>query len=168
MSLSQILEKLERGTRKLLELFVFLLFALMTVLTFAQVFTRFFLNISLSWSEEVGRFTLVWLIFTASILAYGEKIHIAVDVLTNKLTGMTSHVVQLVNRVCVLFFCGVVIMGALEFLPITALQKAPACGILMAYIYAAIPVSMAFMGIITVKEICAILKNMRHNGEDAA
>ena len=168
MSLQHILEKLEHVTKKVLETIVFLLFALMTVLTFAQVFTRFFLNISLSWSEELARFTLVWLIFTASILTYGERIHIAVDVLTNKLTGMTGTIVQLANRVCVLAFCLAVILGAVEFLPITNLQKSPACGVMMSYVYVSIPISMAFMGIITLKEICAILRSRKHGKEDAA
>lgn len=168
MPLIQHLEKLERTVKRALEFVVFLLFATMTVLTFAQVITRFFLNASLSWSEELARFTLVWLIYTASILAYGEKIHIAVDAVTSKLTGMTSHVVQLANRVCVLLFCGIVIVGALEFLPVTALQKSPACGILMSYIYCAIPVSMAFMGIITIKEICGIIREMTGAKGDAA
>lgn len=168
MSLPQMLEKLEYGVKKTLETLVFFLFALMTVLTFAQVFTRFFLNISLSWSEELARFTFVWLIFTASILTYGEKIHIGVDVLTSKLTGMTSHVVQLVSRVCVLLFCTAVVLGALEFLPVTNMQVSPACGILMSHVYVSIPISMGFMAIITIKEICAILREMKNGKEGAA
>ncbi|SBV97076.1 Tripartite ATP-independent periplasmic transporter DctQ component [uncultured delta proteobacterium] len=167
MALLQSLEKLERMTKKILEFVVFILFAVMTTLTFAQVFTRFFLNASLSWSEELARFTLVWLVFTASILTYGEKIHIAVDALTCKLTGMTSHVVQICNRVCVLLFCCAVIAGAVEFLPVTALQKSPACGILMSYVYSAIPLSMAFMGLTTIKEICGIIRSMGRTKEDA-
>ncbi len=167
MPLLHLLGKLEYMTKKALELVVFLLFAMMTALTFAQVFTRFFLNISLSWSEELSRFTLVWLIFTASILTYGDKIHIGVDALTNKLTGMTGRLVQLANRVCVLVFCTAVILGALEFLPVTALQKSPACGIYMSYVYVSIPISMAFMGIITIRDMCRIFRSMGHK-EDAA
>ena len=161
MPLLHILGKLELVTKKALAVLVFLLFATMTVLTFAQVVSRFFLNASLSWSEELARFSLVWLIFTASILTYGDKMHIAVDALTMRLTGMTSHVVQLVNRLCVLAFCVVIVLGAVQFLPATAIQKSPACGIFMSYVYIAIPISMIFMGLITIKEICAIITGMR-------
>ena len=166
MPLLQLLGKLEYLAKRMLEIVVFLLFALMTVLTFAQVFTRFLLNISLSWSEELSRFILVWLIFTASILTYGEKLHIVVDVLIVKLTGMTSHVVQLINRVLVLLFCIFVTLGAVEFLPMTAIQRSPACGIYMSYIYGAIPVSMIFMGLITIKEILKIIGEMGKKKED--
>jgi TRAP-type C4-dicarboxylate transport system permease small subunit len=166
MYLPPIVDKLEHWIKKALEIVVFLLFALMTVLTFAQVFTRFVLNFSLSWSDELARFTLVWLIFTASILTYGEKIHIGVDVLTSKLTGRINTAVQLVNRVCILLFCVIVILGAVEFLPVTHLQKSPACGILMSYIYVAIPISMAFMGIITVREIFTLLRGMGSGKEN--
>jgi TRAP-type C4-dicarboxylate transport system, small permease component len=168
MSFLQTLGKAQQLAKKVLEYFVFLLFATMTVLTFAQVFTRFMLNISLSWSEEVSRFVLVWLIFAASILTYGEKIHIVVDLLTTKLTGTTSIVVQLINRLCVLLFCVFICLGALEFMPFTAMQKSPANGIVMAYIYLAIPFSMVFMGLITVKEICELVTSFRQSKEGAA
>ena len=168
MSFLQTLEKAQQLAKKVLEYFVFLLFATMTVLTFAQVFTRFLLNISLSWSEEISRFTLVWLIFSASVLTYGEKIHIVVDVLTSRLTGTISVVVQLINRLCVLLFCIFICMGALEFMPFTAMQRSPANGIVMAYIYLAIPFSMVFMGITTLKEIYRLVSKLKQSKEGVA
>jgi TRAP-type C4-dicarboxylate transport system permease small subunit len=166
MPLAQRLEKFEHALKKFLKIIVFLLFALMTVLAFSQVCSRFLLNISLSWSEEVSRFTLVWLIYMASILTYGDKLHIAVDAFTNKLKGRTSHVVQLINRLCVMLFCVLVVIGAVEFMPITAMQISPGSGIVMAYMYLSIPVSMALMGCITLREINTILLAMKQPEED--
>jgi len=168
MSFLQTLGRAQQLSKKALEYFVFLLFATMTVLTFAQVFTRFLLNISLSWSEEVSRFVLVWLIFAASILTYGEKIHIVVDVLTSRLTGTTSIVLQLISRLCVLLFCVFICLGALEFMPFTAMQRSPANGIVMAYVYLAIPFSMVFMGIITLKQIYGLVAELKQSKEGAA
>ena len=168
MSFLQTLGRAQQLSKKALEYFVFLLFATMTVLTFAQVFTRFLLNISLSWSEEVSRFVLVWLIFAASILTYGEKIHIVVDVLTSRLTGTTSIVLQLISRLCVLLFCVFICLGALEFMPFTAMQRSPANGIVMAYVYLAIPFSMVFMGIITLKQIYGLVVELKQSKEGAA
>lgn len=168
MAFLRALGKAEAVIRKLLEAVVFLLFALMTVLVFSQVFTRFLTNNSLTWSEELSRFTLIWLIYMASILAYGEKVHIAVDALTVTLRGKLAKAVQLVNRVCVLAFVGFITAGAVEFIPTTALQQSPANGIVMAHVYFAIPVSMVFMGLITLKDIYGILSGFNEPGEKEA
>jgi TRAP-type C4-dicarboxylate transport system permease small subunit len=168
MKLLQTLGKVETGVKKVLGSIVFLLFALMTVLVFAQVFTRFFTNSSLTWSEELSRFTLVWLIYMASILAYGDKIHIAVDALTMLLKGTLGKVVKCVNRLCVFTFVVLITLGAVEFIPMTAMQQSPANGIVMAHVYFAIPVSMVFIGIITVKEVYLILLGLDDSKETEA
>ena len=157
MAIVYVLGKLEAVVKKILQAVVAFLFAAMTMLVFAQVFTRFCTNAALTWSEELSRFMLVWLIYMASVLAYSEKIHIAVDALTMHLKDGLEKTIQLVNRVCILAFAIFITMGAIEFIPTTAFQQSPANGIVMAYVYFAIPVSMTFMALTTTREIFEIL-----------
>ena len=44
----------------------------------AQVFFRFVLDASLTWSEELSRFSFVWVIYLGASLAAKERIHIRV------------------------------------------------------------------------------------------
>lgn len=44
----------------------------------AQVFFRFVLDASLTWSEELSRFAFVWVIYLGASLAAKERIHIRV------------------------------------------------------------------------------------------
>ena len=55
------------------------LMSLMTVLIFLQVVMRYVMHNSLSWSEELARYTFVWLIYIA--ISYGSKLmkHIKID-----------------------------------------------------------------------------------------
>ena len=156
MSVLNTLIKIEGVVKKVLQFLVFVLFAFMSCLVLAQVFTRYFTNNSLTWSEELSRFTLVWLIYLASVVTYAEKGHIIVDVLIMNLRGTLAKAVRLVNCVCVLVFCVCIVLGAWEFVPTTALQKSPANGIVMANIYIAIPVSMILMILLTLKHIIEV------------
>lgn len=54
---------------------------LMTLVVFclgAQVFFRFVLNASLTWSEELSRFAFIWLVYMGAVLGARERIHIRV------------------------------------------------------------------------------------------
>src|SRR5687768_9476696 len=60
------------------ELLVAVIFATMCVIGLLQVFNRFVLNSSLSWSEEAQIFCHIWLVFLAIPIAYqrGSQIHV--------------------------------------------------------------------------------------------
>ena len=53
--------------------------ALMSVIIVAQVFFRYVLKNSISWSEEIARYLFIWLIYIG--ISYGVKMdrHISVD-----------------------------------------------------------------------------------------
>lgn len=156
MSVLNTLNKIEGVVKEVLQFLVFVLFAFMSCLVFAQVCTRYFTNNSLTWSEELSRFTLVWLIYLASVITYADKGHIIVDVLIMNLRGGLAKAVRLVNCVCVLVFCICIVLGAWEFVPTTAMQKSPANGIVMANVYIAIPISMILMILLTFKHILEV------------
>lgn len=156
MSFIQKLDNIEAVVKRVLHRLVFILFALMSCLVFAQVCTRFLTNHSLTWSEELSRFILIWLIYLASVIAYVEKGHIIVDVLVMQLKGAAAKAMQLISCLCVLAFGVFIILGAWEFIPTTAMQKSPANGIVMSHVYIAIPVSMALLVLATVKQIIGL------------
>ena len=55
------------------------LMSFMTLLVFVQVVMRYVFNNSLSWSEELARYTFIWLIYIG--ISYGCKLrkHIKID-----------------------------------------------------------------------------------------
>ena len=73
---------------------VILLMAAMTVLVFANVVSRYLLNYSLIWVEELTRYMMVWVGFVGSglVLRYGA--HIAVDVFQDLLPAPLARVLR--------------------------------------------------------------------------
>ena len=59
------------------------LFWALAFIVFLQFFTRYILNDSLSWTEEIARYGLMWLAFIGGAVVTRKKTHIAVELLGN-------------------------------------------------------------------------------------
>src|SRR6201988_4879152 len=52
-------------------------------IVFLQFFTRYVLNDSLAWTEEVARYALMWIVFIGGAMVTRGNSHIAVELLSN-------------------------------------------------------------------------------------
>jgi TRAP-type transport system small permease protein len=59
--------------------------AIMVTVVAAQVFTRYALNLSLDWAEEISRLFFVWSIFFAIPLGVKRGAHVSIALLTDRL-----------------------------------------------------------------------------------
>lgn len=89
------------------------LFVLLLLLAVTQVLFRYMLLIPLPWTEELARFTLVWVTFLGAASVTRRKLHIAVDYFMAKLPVKTSQVVSLFSYALILVFLATVLWGAL-------------------------------------------------------
>src|SRR5258708_7702947 len=61
----------------------FVLFWALAIIVFLQFFTRYIMNDSLSWTEEIARYGLMWLAFIGGAVVTRKNSHIAVELLGN-------------------------------------------------------------------------------------
>lgn len=148
-----LLDKISNFLKKITEALVILLYAAMVVVVFAQVYTRYLTDNSLTWSEELSRFIMIWMLFLASTLAFRQGSHIVVDNIVNLLPSKIKAVVKIIAYLFIVIFIGVVLWGAFKVLPITALQISPTNNIKMSYVYMVIPISMVIMIIDVIRQI---------------
>ncbi|KQU81702.1 ABC transporter permease [Rhizobacter sp. Root16D2] len=84
----------------------FVLFALLGATVFYQFFTRYALNDSASWTEEIARYFLVAIVFIGAAIGVRKNNHIQVDYLYRVLPAKPMRVVATVVDVVRIGFLG--------------------------------------------------------------
>ncbi|MCP4717944.1 MAG: TRAP transporter small permease [Desulfobacteraceae bacterium] len=98
----------------------------MAVIVAAQVFSRYVLNYSLFWSEELARFLLVWLTFIGATVAYFYGAHPGVDALYRRLPPGLQRWARMVVHLSSLCLFSVMVIHGAWFAWFVRLQITPA------------------------------------------
>jgi TRAP-type transport system small permease protein len=77
------------------EILVAAIFAAMVLIGFFQVFSRFVLNATPSWSEEIQIFGHIWLVFLAIPIAYRRGAHFTVEAIRRQYSTRMHKVFDL-------------------------------------------------------------------------
>ena len=129
---------------------VVVLMVVMITATSLQVFCRYVLDAPLSWSEEASRYCFVWIVFLGAALGLERGVHIGVDILVQRFAKPLRRGLAMVCNALIVVFCLVVGYVSFPVLELNMLQRSPALDLPMSYVYAAIPVSMILMVVLTV------------------
>ncbi|MEK4566663.1 TRAP transporter small permease [Alkalihalobacillus sp. FSL R5-0424] len=120
-----------------------------------QVFTRFVLQNPSVFTEEVLRFSLIWVGFLGASYAFGHKEHLALTFLTSKLKKEKKNVSNLVIDGCIIAFVLVVfVIGGMRLVLSTLNQISPVLGLPMGIVYGVLPLAgvlIIFYQIINIK-----------------
>ncbi len=75
----KILIKLSDAVNNFAKILMVILMISISILLFIQVFSRYVLNASLFWAEELGRYFLIWITFLGASIGVKYKSHIGID-----------------------------------------------------------------------------------------
>ena len=65
-------------------------------IVFLQFFTRYVLNDSLAWTEEIARYGLMWVTFIGGVMVTRRRTHIAVELMSNLMKPGPTRVALLI------------------------------------------------------------------------
>ena len=99
--LKRILEWIEKNINGKISIFFLMV---MVVIISAQVFTRFVLNFSISWSEELARFLMIWMVFLAGCIALQKGALVGINFTVEKLPKKIQAYVGMINDSLMIFF----------------------------------------------------------------
>jgi TRAP-type C4-dicarboxylate transport system permease small subunit len=144
--MEQAFEKsLERVNAFVERLLVFPVAATALILI-VNVFTRYVLRFSLTWSAELARYCMVWAAFPAIAVLANRNQHLAVDLLQKSLRGVSKRILQAAALVGSAVLFAVQTAYGLSFVLQARGQVAPSIQALpMSVVYAVIPISGAYM-----------------------
>ena len=89
--------------------------AFMTLLTFVQVVLRYGFGTGFVWSLEATTYAFAWLVLIGMSYGVRTEAHIAVDLVTSRLSPRAARVVAAAALACGLAYCALMIYGSVVF-----------------------------------------------------
>ncbi len=141
--------------RRAEEIFIVITMAIMVVLIFYQVVSRYIFNNSLSWTEEFARYVHIWQIWIAASFAVRQKRHIKVEVVKDMLPKFYRRIVEFLALILWFFLAAVLAVVGTEVVSMLfdRGQTSPAMRIPIWIAYAAVPVGGALMSIRLIQQM---------------
>lgn len=135
------------------ELLVAAIFAIMLVIGLLQVFHRFALNSSLSWSEEAQIFGHIWIVFLGIPIAYQRGAHLYIETFRDMLPASVGAGFDLlVELLWAAFAVSLMILGY-QVAEVAAMQESPGLEIPMSYPYFGMVIGGAYLLLVAVRRI---------------
>ena len=147
--MKRLLDVAERGYRLLLTVMAIILFLVVG----ASVFTRYCLNSSLGWADELSRFIFIWISFLGAAYAYAYDEHLGLDFIVERIRpAKLQTLVRLFGDISI----GAVLLVITIYgwtVAESATNLSPALYIPMKWIYMIVPATGAFMVVLNVVKI---------------
>lgn len=134
----------------------------MSLIIAVQVFMRYVMKSSLSWSEEIARYMFIWMVYIG--ISYGVKKskHIKIDAAVNIFPKATRKYLYILSDLIFLSFAAILVVKSKEVssLIFKLGQASPATGIPMGYVYLAVPIGLSLVCIRLVQRLFYKIKNL--------
>lgn len=147
---------------QILEIFMIIIFGLLVLDVLFQVFSRYLLGESFTWTEEFARFSLIWMTILGAAYLNGKREHLSMDFLYQKFSDANKRKASVLIEVLIFLFALIVmVIGGLN-LVYTTLHLEQLSGTLripLGYVYAIMPFSGFLIMCFSVYHITNILSN---------
>ena len=138
------------------------IFIVMTV----QVFFRYILNNSLSWSEELARFLFVWASMTGAVVVTGKRGHAAIKMLDGLFPAKVNRTKDLIFDIVIAALGAMIFVYGLKLTGSTRNQTSPALHLSYSYIYMAIPIGGIGIAVQSILNALDLALGFRSSGDE--
>lgn len=119
--------------------------AVMGQVTVRFVLTAFGINLSAPWTEEIARYTLIWMVFLGAAIGVRHARMIALEFGVRKLPKGIGVPIRYAVIIMSMAFFGLLFWVGMDFLELGRSERSPVLGITRDYVYWAMPVGMVLM-----------------------
>jgi TRAP-type C4-dicarboxylate transport system permease small subunit len=154
--------KVKAGLDQFLKVSIALLMTVMVFNVTWQVFSRYILGDPSSFTDELARYSMIWLGLLGAAYVSGKNGHLAIDILTSQIQGKSLKYLQLIIHGLVIFFCLAVMVwggGNLVFISQLLQQKSATLQVPLSWIYGVVPISGLLVVFYHGFHISELLKN---------
>jgi TRAP-type C4-dicarboxylate transport system permease small subunit len=117
----------------------FILFWSLAFIVFLQFFTRYILNDSLAWTEEIARYGLMWVVFIGGAMVTRRNTHIAVELMSNVMKpGLPRQILLAAVDFMKLGFLGFLAYVSVTIIERMGIQRMTVFDLPMSWVYAGV------------------------------
>ncbi len=127
-------------------------------LVMAQVFMRYALRSPLRWSEEMARFSFVWMTFLGAGLLAERSQHMTITFFADGTPAAVQWFLILLNHALILALSLVALFKGNQILKVSWSMLTPALRFPMFFFYLAAPAGLAIVAIYSVRNMLTLLK----------
>ncbi len=147
------LVKTEAITQRIFGIAVIIVFAAIVIVGGLQVFNRFVLNISLSWSEEFQRYGQAWLVFLGVPVAYSKGMNIGSAFFIERLPELARKILVIAIDLSWLVVGVVLVVTGKKIMEVGASQLSAGMSLSMATVYSVVIASGLYIVLIAVTRL---------------
>ena len=137
------------------EALVAAIFGTIVCIALVQVFHRYALNSSLSWSEEAQIFGHIWIVFLGIPIAYRRGAHLYIETFCDKLPARGRSIFNLgVELTWAAFAVSLMVLGFMVA-RVAHLQESPGLELPMSYPYSGMVLGGAYLLLVALRRIGA-------------
>ena len=159
-----MLDKIFGYLNRTFEFLIFVLFLLIVIVGGMQVFNRFVLNQSLSWSEEFMVYANIWMVFLAVPVAYNRGAHIGMNLFVKGLPPRGQLVLALAIDGMWIVLAAAIVFYASIVMGVASNQNSPALGLRMDRAYLSLVVGGTYLGLLALRKATASVCRLRSGG----
>jgi len=135
---------MRKKINKTIGAFLAFLMGIMLLSVLWQVFTRYIMGEASTFTEELARFLLIWIGILGAAYISGQNMHLAIELLPNKLKGKNKQTLRIIINILIIAFAITAFIiggGRLVYISYILGQTSAALNVPLAYIYIVIPLS---------------------------
>ncbi|WP_117879765.1 TRAP transporter small permease [Aureibaculum luteum] len=151
---------------RILEWFLILIFALLVLDVLFQVFSRYIIGRSFTWTEEFARFSLIWMTVLGAAYLNAKREHLSMDFVYEKLSPANKRKASILIELFIFLFAFIVMVvggGNLVYTTLHLEQLSGTLRIPLGYVYAIMPFSGLLIMIFSIYHITRIYTNKISN-----
>ena len=155
------MERLLAGMDWVLDKLTLVLLVLLNLVVGMQVFSRYVLNHSLYWSEELARYMFIWLVFASAAIVLRKDRHIQVTAFVDILPVPVRQAIIFLGDILMLGFAGMVLWEGLRLAAMVWTVLTAAMEIPWSLVYIGIVLGMTAMVLALIGSLWARLRGTR-------
>ena len=123
---------------------VILITAAMVIIVLAGIISRAGFNAAFHWTEELGRYTMIWAACLGIGVALKRGLHVGIGLFVKKFPRKVGIVCDIAARILITIFLIVMTMNGIIVCQFVSMQTSPIMGFNMVWVFAITPVTCIF------------------------